>query len=119
MRKKLTILAVLGLIVFLNTVCSKGSPDLTVKSIECREGKLFFSLANEGNKALPDDWVAMASLYIDGIAQEILKRCDGETRFRDLVADLANSFEADPAAIERDVAAFLQEMRNRALVEIL
>ena len=70
MRKKLAIFSVLGLIVFLNATCSKGGPDLTVKSIECREGKLFFSLVNEGNRPLPDDWVALASLYIDGDVQE-------------------------------------------------
>jgi hypothetical protein len=70
MRKKITILTVLGLLVFLNTSCSSGDPDLTVKSIECREGKLFFALANEGTGSLPEDWTAMASIYLDGVIQE-------------------------------------------------
>lgn len=70
MRKKFAALTVLGLIASLISSCSNGRPDLTVKSIECREGKLFFSLANEGDSSLPEDWVALASLYIDGIVQE-------------------------------------------------
>jgi len=57
-------------------------------------------------------------LKLDGIALEILKRCDGETSFRALIADLAESFKADAAVIEKDVSAFLNEMRNRAMVEI-
>jgi subtilase family serine protease len=70
MRRKLMILTVTGLLVFSNTICSNGGPDLTVKSIECREGRLFFTIANEGTGSLPDDWAALASIYIDGVIQE-------------------------------------------------
>jgi len=70
MRENIAMLSVLGLIVLLITICSKGGPDLIVRSIECRDGKDFFSIANEGKGPFPEDWVALASLYIDGVTQE-------------------------------------------------
>jgi len=70
MKKHAIALAILSVIAALSVSCSRGQPDLALKSLECREGKFFFTVTNKGNGPLPENWVALASVYIDGVVQE-------------------------------------------------
>ncbi len=55
---------------------------------------------------------------LDAIGVEILRRCDGDRDLSVLVAELAESFQADPATVERDVRAFLTEFVTRGMVKL-
>lgn len=67
-----------------------------------------------------DAWVLLGPervLMPDAIAVEILRRCTGEATLDAIVADLAESYDADPAEIARDVRALLQDLAAKGLVE--
>ncbi len=66
-----------------------------------------------------DKWVVLAPerLFVpDPIALEIIKRCDGEATVSTIVDDLAQTFKADRAVIERDVSALLQDLADKAVL---
>ena len=62
-------------------------------------------------------------LYPEGIielnetAHEILARCDGRT-VAEIVRELAQEYEADPAALAIDVCEALTQLQQRKLIEI-
>jgi len=62
-------------------------------------------------------------LYPEGIvelndtAHEILSRCDGRT-LGDIVAVLAEQYDADPGALAADVRETLADLHRRKLVEV-
>ena len=56
-------------------------------------------------------------IVLNGSAAEILKRCDGERDATAIAADLASATGAPIAQVQADVAAFLEEMRKRGVVE--
>src|SRR4051794_31220501 len=56
-------------------------------------------------------------LELNETAQEILTRCDGRT-VGAIVADLAQEYDVDPAALATDVWETLNDLRHRKLVEI-
>jgi hypothetical protein len=47
-----------------------GLPDLYVKDVSCMGGNLYVTIGNKGNGPLPEKWVGLASLYIDGVIQD-------------------------------------------------
>ena len=49
-------------------------------------------------------------------AHEILSRCDGRT-LTEIISDLAEQYEADPAALGGDVRQTLADLHHRKLVE--
>jgi pyrroloquinoline quinone biosynthesis protein D len=49
-------------------------------------------------------------------AHEILSRCDGRT-LSDIVRDLADEYDADPAALTDDVRETLSDLQQRKLIE--
>ena len=61
-------------------------------------------------------------LYPEGIvelnetAHEILSRCDGRT-LGEIICELAEEYEADPAAIAGDVLETLADLQQRKLIE--
>jgi len=61
-------------------------------------------------------------LYPEGIvelnetAHEILSRCDGRT-LGEIVCELAEEYEADPAALAADVRETLADLQQRKLIE--
>lgn len=55
---------------------------------------------------------------LDSIGVEILRRCDGDRDLSALVAELAETFGADPAMVERDVRTFLTEFVTRGMVKL-
>ena len=66
-----------------------------------------------------DNWVVLAPerLFVpDPIALEIIKRCDGEASVAAIVDDLAQTFSADRAVIERDVSALLQDLADKGVM---
>ena len=66
-------------------------------------------------------WVLNAPERIfkpDPIAYEILKRCTGETSFDEIVDDLATTFSAPRDRISTDVAALLQGLADKKLLEL-
>jgi pyrroloquinoline quinone biosynthesis protein D len=66
-------------------------------------------------------WVLNAPERIfkpDPIAAEILKRCTGEASFDAIVDDLAAAFNAPRERISADVAALLQGLADKKLLEL-
>jgi pyrroloquinoline quinone biosynthesis protein D len=49
-------------------------------------------------------------------AHEILSRCDGRT-LSDIVRDLADEYDTDPAALTDDVRETLSDLQQRKLIE--
>ena len=54
----------------------------------------------------------------NGPAVEILKRCDGERTLHAIVDDLATTFSADRALIDRDVRALLADLVAKRMVDV-
>ena len=68
-----------------------------------------------------DQWVILAPerlFVLDAIALEIVKRCDGAASVAAIVDDLAATFKADRAVIERDVCALLQQLTEKGVMAI-
>ncbi len=68
-----------------------------------------------------DLWIVLAPervLMPDEIAVEILKRCDGKTKFCAIVEDLAAVYEAPAEEIGADVAEMLQDLADKGFVEL-
>lgn len=66
-----------------------------------------------------DKWIVLAPerLFVpDPIALEVIKRCDGSASVATIVDDLAKTFDADRAVIEKDVGALLQDLANKGVM---
>jgi pyrroloquinoline quinone biosynthesis protein D len=58
-------------------------------------------------------------ITLNGSATEILQRCDGERTVETIAAELAAASGAPLSRVEREVAAFVEEMRKRGVVELV
>jgi pyrroloquinoline quinone biosynthesis protein D len=68
-----------------------------------------------------DEWLLMAPervLKLNGVAVEILKRCDGNATLDEIVDQLAATFAADRARIDTDVRALLAELAAKRMVDL-
>ncbi len=66
-------------------------------------------------------WVLLAPERIfkaDAIAAEILKRCDGQASFAEIVDDLAKTYSAPREKIATDVTALLSGLAEKRLLEL-
>lgn len=66
-------------------------------------------------------WTLLAPERIlkpDGIALEILKRCDGKTSLDAIIDDLALSFSAGREEVGRDVREFLEALAAKRIVDL-
>ena len=66
-------------------------------------------------------WVLLAPERVfkaDAVAHEILKRCNGEATFTQIVDDLAENFKAPRERIESDVAAMMRQLADKKLLEL-
>lgn len=66
-------------------------------------------------------WILLAPERIlkpDGVALEILKRCDGKATLDEITADLAAAFDADREEIGRDVREFLGDLAAKRMLEL-
>ena len=67
-----------------------------------------------------DAWVILGPervLFPDGVAVEILKRCDGEANVESIAGDLAQGFDTTVEAVQDDVIEFLRDMAERGFIE--
>ena len=67
------------------------------------------------------EWMLLAPervLKPDGIAIEILKRCDGEASLDAIIDGLAEQFEADRDEVARDVREFVAELAAKRMLEL-
>jgi pyrroloquinoline quinone biosynthesis protein D len=66
-----------------------------------------------------DAWVVLAPEKVfmpDEIAVEILKRCNGGTTLRDIIDDLAKTFEAERDVVATDVVTLLQDLADKGII---
>lgn len=66
-------------------------------------------------------WILLAPERIlkpDGVALEILKRCDGKATLDEITDDLASTFAADREEIGRDVREFLGGLAAKRMLEL-
>lgn len=66
-------------------------------------------------------WILLAPERIlkpDGVALEILKRCDGKATLDEITDDLASAFAADREEIARDVREFLGGLATKRMLEL-
>jgi coenzyme PQQ biosynthesis protein PqqD len=66
-------------------------------------------------------WVLLAperEFEANQIAVEVVKRCTGEASFEAIVDDLAATFGAPRERVEADVAALLQGLADKKLLEL-
>ena len=67
------------------------------------------------------EWMLLAPervLKPDGIALEILKRCDGKATLDAIIDDLALSFSADRKEVACDVREFLNGLAAKRVLEL-
>lgn len=74
MKKKVLIFVLSGILFGgIGPACKKQStllPDLVVDDISCLGGNIYVTVKNQGEGTLPDNWISLASLYLDGVVQE-------------------------------------------------
>jgi pyrroloquinoline quinone biosynthesis protein D len=66
-------------------------------------------------------WVLLAPERVfkaDAIAVEIIKRCTGAATLAEIVDDLASTYQAPRERIQADVAALLQGLADKRLLEL-
>jgi PqqD family protein of HPr-rel-A system len=51
------------------------------------------------------------------VATAIIERCDGSLTAREIVADIVEIFDCSPGQAEKDVLAFLDDLKTRQLVD--
>jgi len=57
-------------------------------------------------------------IRVEGTGQSILELCDGERTISDIVAALCQRYSSgEPAKIRQDVAAFLEALRQKRIVD--
>jgi coenzyme PQQ biosynthesis protein PqqD len=55
-------------------------------------------------------------MNLNRTAADVLQRCTGEQTVAAIITELAGMYGHEPAAVEREVVAFLDELANRGLV---
>ena len=66
-------------------------------------------------------WVLLAPERVfkaDAIAAEILKRCNGQASFNEIIDDLVKAFSAPRERIVADVTALLSGLADKRLLEL-
>lgn len=67
------------------------------------------------------EWMLLAPeriFKLDGVAVEILKRCDGRASLDAIINDLAQQFEADRAEVAGDVRELLSGLAAKGMLEL-
>ena len=59
------------------------------------------------------------ALMLDQIGYEILSRVDGKASATDICSDLADTFGAPVEQVTSDVEAFLKDLSDRRLVDVI
>ncbi len=66
------------------------------------------------------EWLLLAPervIKTNGVAKAVLERCSGTLTLQDIIADLAQNFDAPEARIEADVRALLMALAEKRLLD--
>jgi len=58
-------------------------------------------------------------IKLSASAAEILQRCDGERTVETIAEELAQATGAPLAVVQKDVTAFVEEMKKRGVLEVV
>jgi len=58
------------------------------------------------------------AIKLQGTGRQVLERCDGQRTFGEIIAELQKEFgKTDPAKIRADIAAFLEQLQRKRIVD--
>ena len=58
------------------------------------------------------------AIKLQGTGRQVLERCDGQRTFGQIIAELQAQFgEADPVKIRDDIGEFLEQLRQKRIVD--
>jgi pyrroloquinoline quinone biosynthesis protein D len=58
------------------------------------------------------------AIKLQGTGRQVLERCDGQRTFAEIIAELQSQFtDADPAKIRADISQFLEQLKNKRIVD--
>jgi len=58
------------------------------------------------------------AIKLQGTGLQVLERCDGQRTFGEILMELQAQFtNADPAKIRADISQFLEQLRNKRIVD--
>ena len=58
------------------------------------------------------------AIKLQGTGRQILERCDGRRTFAEIIKELQAQFTvADPAKIRADISQFLEQLRQKRIVD--
>ena len=58
------------------------------------------------------------ALKLQGTGRQVLERCDGQRTFGQIITELQAQFDdADPAKIRDDIGTFLEQLRQKRIVD--
>jgi coenzyme PQQ biosynthesis protein PqqD len=75
----------------------------------------------ENKTATPPERVILfpeGAIKLQGTGLHVLERCEGQRTFGEIVQELQAQFgDADPAKIRSDIGQFLEQLRNKRIVD--
>jgi coenzyme PQQ biosynthesis protein PqqD len=75
----------------------------------------------ENKTATPPERVILfpeGAIKLQGTGLQVLERCDGQRTFGEILMELQSQFaDADPAKIRTDISQFLEQLRNKRIVD--
>ena len=58
------------------------------------------------------------AIKLQATGRQVLERCDGQRTFGEIIAELEKEFDkTDPAKIRSDIAAFLEQLQKKRIVD--
>jgi pyrroloquinoline quinone biosynthesis protein D len=58
------------------------------------------------------------AIKLQGTGRQVLERCDGQRTFGEIITELQAQFgDADPAKIRDDIGEFLEQLRQKRIVD--
>lgn len=57
------------------------------------------------------------AMRVQDTGRAILRHCDGEHTFQQIVEQLQSQYQADPARIKEDAASFLERLQQKRVVD--
>ena len=58
------------------------------------------------------------AIKLQGTGRQVLERCDGQRTFGEIIVELQREFNtADPAKIRSDISLFLEQLRQKRIVD--